>query len=228
MAGLLKGKTVVITGSASGIGRSTALAAASQGANLVLHHLGAPTAHQAEEVRSEVESRGAKAIVVEGDVADLETSELVSRVSTGADTKLVNAAVSAFGRVDAVVASAGICQFHPFLTLPRDLYLRTQDVNINGVFYLAQAAARQMVKQELVDGERGCFVGISSISAIMGGGEQCHYTPTKAAIRSLMESCAIAMGQHAIRFNSIMPGEYPSRDCLNRRRHPYSSQREAS
>ena len=112
-----------------------------------------------------------------------------------------------FNRIDALVSNAGICTFHPFLTLPADLYLRTQNVNMNGAFWISQAVANQMKNQELIDGERGCIVGISSISAIMGGGEQCHYCPTKAGIKSLMESCAIALGPYGIRCNSIMPGE---------------------
>ena len=111
-----------------------------------------------------------------------------------------------FGRIDALVSNAGICQFHPFLTLPSDLYLRTQSVNMNGAFWITQAVAKQMTTQKEINGERGCIVGVSSISAIMGGGEQCHYTPTKAGIKSLMESCAIALGPHRIRCNSVMPG----------------------
>jgi len=121
--------------------------------------------------------------------------------------QIVDVAVQTFSRIDSLVSNAGICTFHPLLTLPAELYLKTQAVNLNGAFFLTQAVAQQMVKQEPVDGERGSIVGISSISAIMGGGEQCHYTPTKAGVKSLMESCAIALGPYKIRCNSIMPGE---------------------
>jgi L-rhamnose 1-dehydrogenase len=65
--------------------------------------------------------------------------------------------------------------------------------------------AKQEVNKET--GQRGSIVAISSISALMGGGEQCHYTPTKAGIKSLMESTAIALGPLGIRCNSVLPGE---------------------
>ncbi|ORX38851.1 putative glucose 1-dehydrogenase [Kockovaella imperatae] len=192
---LLPGKTIVITGAATGIGRATAIGAAKNGANVVLHHLGSPTSKEMSETVSQLETIGAKFVVIEGDISDPEVSKLI-----------VKRAVDTFGRIDALVSNAGICTFHPFLTLPPDLYLRTQNVNMNGTFWISQAVANQMKDQEPIDGERGCLVGISSISAIMGGGEQCHYCPTKAGIKSLMESCAIALGPYGIRCNSIMPG----------------------
>jgi L-rhamnose 1-dehydrogenase len=82
-----------------------------------------------------------------------------------------------------------------------------QAVNLNGAFYVVQAAANQMAKQEPdTKGYRGSIVAVSSISALMGGGEQTHYTPTKAGVKSLMESCAIALGPLGIRCNSVLPG----------------------
>jgi NAD(P)-dependent dehydrogenase (short-subunit alcohol dehydrogenase family) len=67
-----------------------------------------------------------------------------------------------------------------------------------------------MASQEVNEstGQRGSIVAISSISALMGGGEQCHYTPTKAGIKSLMESTAIALGPLGIRCNSVLPGKH--------------------
>ena len=75
-------------------------------------------------------------------------------------------------------------------------------INIGGTFYTCQAAARQMVKQ----GHGGAIIGISSISALQGGGLQTHYTPTKAAVLSMIQSMAIAMGPHNIRCNALLPG----------------------
>jgi len=76
------------------------------------------------------------------------------------------------------------------------------DVNVKGCFYSCQAAARQMVEQ----GHGGSIIGISSVSALVGGGFQTHYTPTKAAILSMMQSMAIALGKDKIRCNALMPG----------------------
>lgn len=194
-----------------------------------MHHLGSPTATEAKEVEDKVKSIGAKVVVVEGDISQQETSQKVRLTLTyhlprpyhpytipslmtshkrgfAHHLQIVSVAVETFGRIDALVSNAGICQFHKFLDLPADLYRLHRSINMDGAFFISQAVAGQMVKQEPVDGERGSIVGISSISAIMGGGEQCHYTPTKAGIKSLMESEAIALGPYGIRCNSIMPG----------------------
>ena len=107
-----------------------------------------------------------------------------------------------FGGVDIHVSNAGICPFHAFLDMPADLYRKVVDVNLGGAFFTTQAAANQMVKQ----GRGGAIVAISSISALVGGAMQSHYTPTKAGVHSLMQSVAIALGPHGIRCNSVMPG----------------------
>jgi L-rhamnose 1-dehydrogenase len=75
-------------------------------------------------------------------------------------------------------------------------------VNLHGAFYVVQAAARQMQKQ----GTGGAIVATSSISALVGGATQTHYTPTKAGVHSLMQSAAIALGEFGVRCNSVLPG----------------------
>lgn len=75
-------------------------------------------------------------------------------------------------------------------------------VNVNGAFYVVQAAARQMVRQ----GHGGSIIGISSISALQGGAMQVHYTPSKAAIMSMIQSMAVALAPHNIRCNALLPG----------------------
>jgi len=74
---------------------------------------------------------------------------------------------------------------------------------MDGTFYVVQAVANVM-KEQTPQG--GSIIGISSISALVGGAEQCHYTPTKAAILSLMQSCAVALGPFNIRCNAVLPG----------------------
>jgi L-rhamnose 1-dehydrogenase len=87
-------------------------------------------------------------------------------------------------------------------SLDHELFDRTVKINLNGAFYTCQAAARQMVKQ----GHGGSIIGISSISALVGGGLQTHYTPTKAGVLSMIQSMAIALGKENIRCNAILPG----------------------
>ncbi len=140
---------------------------------------------------AEIETLGRRAIAVDGDVAQPESA-----------TAFVGAAVQALGRVDVFVSNAGICPFHAFLDMPVETLRRTMEVNLHGAYYMVQAAANQMVKQ----GDGGSIVAISSISALVGGEMQTHYTPTKAGLHSLMQSCAVALGRHGIRCNSVLPG----------------------
>jgi len=186
---LLENKVVLITGASRGIGRATAVEAARQGADVAINTYKDDAV--AAEVVAEIEALGRKAIVVDADVALPESA-----------TTFVNAAVQAFGRVDVFVSNAGICPFHAFLDMPVETLRRTMEVNLHGAYFMTQAAANQMVKQ----GEGGAIVAISSISALVGGEMQTHYTPTKAGVHSLMQSCAVALGRHGIRCNSVLPG----------------------
>lgn len=186
---LLENKVVLITGASRGIGRATAIEAARQGANVALNTFRDETA--AAQVVAEIEALGRRAIAVDGDVAQPESA-----------AAFVAAAVQALGRVDVFVSNAGICPFHAFLDMPVETLRRTMEVNLHGAYYMVQAAANQMVKQ----GEGGAVVAISSISALVGGEMQSHYTPTKAGVHSLMQSCAVALGRRGIRCNSVLPG----------------------
>jgi L-rhamnose 1-dehydrogenase len=186
---LLEDKVVLITGASRGIGRATAIEAARQGANVAINTW--RDAAVAAEVVAEIESLGRKAIVVDADVALPESA-----------AAFVQGAVEAFGRVDVFVSNAGICPFHAFLDMPVETLRRTMEVNLHGAYFMTQAAANQMVRQ----GQGGSIVAISSISALVGGEMQTHYTPTKAGVHSLMQSCAVALGRHGIRCNSVLPG----------------------
>ena len=192
---LLNGKVAIVTGGSRGIGRATAIALAREGARVVINHFRSADAafggDAAQEALAAVRAAGAEGILVDGDIADPETGK-----------RLVEAAVEKFGGVDIHVSNAGICPFHAFLDMPPGLYRKVVDVNLGGAFFSTQAAAQQMVKQ----GRGGSIVAISSISALVGGAMQSHYTPTKAGVHSLMQSVAIALGPHNIRCNSVMPG----------------------
>ncbi|MES2490199.1 MAG: glucose 1-dehydrogenase [Pseudomonadota bacterium] len=186
---LLQGKTVLITGAAHGIGRATAIACAKQGADVAINFLHEPEA--AAAVVAEIEALGKRAIAVKGDVADAASAPA-----------FIEAAVKAFGKIDVFVSNAGICPFHAFLDMPAEILERTMRVNLHGAYYMVQAAAKRMQQQ----GSGGAIIAISSISALVGGEMQTHYTPTKAGVHSLMQSCAIALGRYGIRCNSVLPG----------------------
>jgi L-rhamnose 1-dehydrogenase len=186
---LLEGKRVLITGASRGIGRGTAIECARHGADLALNWF--QDREGIEETLAAVRALGRKAIEVEGDVARRESAE-----------RFVDAAVRALGGIDVFVSNAGICPFHAFLDTPPEVFERTMAVNLHGAYYMTQAAARRLKEQ----GRGGSLIAISSISALVGGGMQAHYTPTKAGVHSLMQSCAIALGPYGIRCNSVMPG----------------------
>ncbi|WP_312690086.1 SDR family NAD(P)-dependent oxidoreductase [Brevundimonas nasdae] len=186
---LLENKVVLITGASRGIGRATAIEAARQGADVAINTFRDDAV--AVEVVAEIEALGRKAVVFDADVAQPDSA-----------TGFVQAAVDALGRVDVFVSNAGICPFHAFLDMPVETLRRTVEVNLHGAYFMVQAAANQMVKQ----GDGGSIVAISSISALVGGEMQTHYTPTKAGVHSLMQSCAVALGRHGIRCNSVLPG----------------------
>ncbi len=186
---LLEGKTVLITGASAGIGRAAAIGAARHGADVAINYLREDAA--AASCVAEIEALGRRALAVKGDVSD---------PATAAD--FVARAVDALGRVDVFVNNAGICPFHAFLDMPVETFERTMRVNLHGAYYMVQAAANQMVRQ----GQGGAIVAVSSISALVGGEFQTHYTPTKAGVHSLMQSAAIALGKHGIRCNSVLPG----------------------
>jgi L-rhamnose 1-dehydrogenase len=186
---LLEGKKVLITGASRGIGRGTAIECARHGADLALNWF--QDREGIAETVAAVSALGRKVIEVEGDVARRESAP-----------RFIAAAAQALGGIDVFVSNAGICPFHAFLDTPADVFERTMAVNLHGAYYMTQAAARQMRDQ----GRGGSLIAISSISALVGGGTQAHYTPTKAGVHSLMQSCAIALGPYGIRCNSVMPG----------------------
>jgi L-rhamnose 1-dehydrogenase len=186
---LLAGKTVLVTGASTGIGRAVAIGAAKHGANVAVNY--ARDTAGAGACVAAIEAEGQRGIAVQGDVAD---------PATAAD--FVGRAVEAFGRVDVFVNNAGICPFHAFLDMPVETLERTMRVNLHGAYFMVQAAANQMVKQ----GDGGSIIAMSSISALVGGEFQTHYTPTKAGVLSLMQSTAIALGKHRIRCNALLPG----------------------
>ncbi|KAJ3833823.1 hypothetical protein F5878DRAFT_654196 [Lentinula raphanica] len=193
---LVQGKIVVITGASRGIGRACAQEFANHGASgFLLHYYGDEvTEAEIQSLKQELISGGThrKVEVVPGDIADPETS-----------TQIVTKAVETFGRIDVLVSNAGICPFAEFLTMPHATWERTRQVNLDGSFYVTQAVANQMKAQTP---QGGAIIGVSSISALVGGEFQVHYTPTKAGILSLMQSCAVALGKYGIRANAVLPG----------------------
>lgn len=180
---------VLITGASRGIGAAIAKGFAAQGATVMINHW--QDAEQAAQTVAELQLLGAQASAYEADVAD------AAQVS-----QLVEAALNDAGKIDVLVCNAGICPFYDFLALPEDVWDRTLDVNLKGVFLVSQAVARHMVEQQIT----GRIVATSSISSMVGGTQQAHYCASKAGINLLIKSMALSLAPHQITCNAILPG----------------------
>ncbi len=191
----LQDKVAVITGASRGIGRAASLLFAREGAAVAVNWAAVADSGEhagtAKRTVEQIEAAGGRAIAVEADVAD--------RAAVDA---MIEQTVAAFGRLDVLVANAGICPFEDFLEIDEALLDRVIGVNQKGAFFAAQAAVRQMIAQ----GEGGRLVFTSSVSSIFGGELQAHYCPTKGAVNQLMKSIAIAAGKHGITANAVLPG----------------------
>ncbi|OAP65003.1 hypothetical protein AYL99_00975 [Fonsecaea erecta] len=209
---LLVGHVCAITGGLTGIGRAITILFLSHGASVAVNYL--PAHNKDEEdlltsLRTEafdaIKSRAPPpswaAVPDLHDVPLLTVPGDISRAETGPE--LVAQTVARFGRLDTFVSNAGICRFEEFLEISPASWRRHVDTNLSGAFYAVQAAAQQMVRQTP---QGGSIIGVSSISALVGGAEQCHYTPTKAGVLSLMQSAAAALGKYNIRCNALLPG----------------------
>lgn len=187
---MLRGKVAIITGGVTGIGKAIALKMNAEGARVCVNHL--DTIEQHELARSLSDIIGDSSfLAVPGDISLPETS-----------SRIVRETVQKFGEVNILVSNAGICGFFDFFEIEPEVFQRTVETNLNGSFYIIQEVGRQMKSQ----GKGGSIVAISSISALVGGREQAHYTPTKAGISSLIQSAACALGPFGIRCNALLPG----------------------
>lgn len=208
----LKGKVALVTGGPRGIGRGICIGLAAAGADVAVNCRDSP--EEAEGVIEQAQKLGGRTIAVRANVAyHAEVEDMFTTVCRQ------------LGGVDILVNNAGICPFHDFLTMPEGLWDEVQAVNLKGTFLCSQAAARIMVAQ----GHGGRIISISSISALVGGGMQTHYTPSKAGQRSLMQSLAIVLGPHGITCNSVLPGtiltDINAEDLSHPRKRDYMQKR---
>jgi 3-oxoacyl-[acyl-carrier protein] reductase len=186
----LDGRAAVITGAASGIGAATARVFADAGADLVLGWFpGDP--HDVEPVRRAVEERGRRAVVVEVDVSRSEDVE-----------RLVATATNELGRLDVVVANAGIARLVPVDELDDERWRALMEVDLLGVFRCFRAAIPHMRAAGF-----GRLIATSSIAGgLQGWSQHAHYTAAKAGVVGLVRTLAVECAPWGITANCVAPG----------------------
>jgi 3-oxoacyl-[acyl-carrier protein] reductase len=186
---MLKGKTALITGSATGIGRAIALRLAREGVHVTINY--SKSEKDALETQREVEALGVQSQLYKASVSDDQQVR-----------QMVKETINKFGSLDILVNNAGVTDFvkHDDLEgLKEEYWDRVMDVNVKGLFFCCRAAAAELKRQ------KGCIVNVTSIAGMTGLGSSIAYAASKAAAISVTKSLARVMAPE-VRVNGIAPG----------------------
>ena len=185
---MLKGKTAVITGASTGIGKEIALQMAENGANVAIIYIGDESL--ATAVQKQAESYGVKAGIYECDVSDYEVSK-----------KVCENIVADFGSVDILVNNAGITRDGLMLRMSESDFDAVISVNLKGVFNITKHFSRSIIRSG-----SGRIINISSVSGIMGNPGQANYSAAKAGVIGLTKTTAKEFAGKNVTCNAIAPG----------------------
>ncbi len=182
----LSDKVALVTGSGRGIGRAIALKLAEVGATVVVNDINGAAQGVADEIRA----MGHQSLAILGDVS---SSEDV--------TRLVETAVSTFGKVDILVNNAGISRDQLLIRMSDEDWDRVININLKSVFLCTRAALIHMLKQRW-----GRIISISSIVGLVGNPGQANYASAKAGIIGFTRTIAKEVASRSITVNAIAPG----------------------
>jgi 3-oxoacyl-[acyl-carrier protein] reductase len=185
----MQSPTVVITGSAQGIGFGIATCFARRNYQVVIADMKADAAHEAAQ---KLKAEGALDAIGIG-------CDITERASVEAAFAQI---LETFGQIDVLVNNAGISPFVDVMDLSPELFNKVIDVNLTGGFHCTQIAARHMVER----GQGGRIIFISSLSPKFSQPSQAEYSASKAGVEGLMRGFATALGKHGITSNAIAPG----------------------
>jgi NAD(P)-dependent dehydrogenase (short-subunit alcohol dehydrogenase family) len=187
--GQLEGRVAVVVGGTTGIGRAIALGLAEAGADVV------PTSRDRERVEAaaqQIEALGRRTVRVASDVCTVASLQ-------GA----LEATVSALGRVDILVNSAGVTRRTPTLSLPESEWASILDINLTGTLRSCQVFGRHMVERGY-----GRIVNIASLASTVALYEVAAYNASKAGVAGLTRSLAVEWAAHGVCVNAIAPGVF--------------------
>lgn len=184
----LAGKTALITGASSGLGRHFAKVLAEAGATAVI------TARRLERLQTlaaDIESAGGKALAIQMDVTD---NTSIKAAFDKAQAQL--------GSIDILINNAGVGDPRDFMDMSEDAWDSMMDTNLKSVWRLAQEASQRMVKAE----KGGSIINIASILGLRVAPKLSHYATAKAGVIQLTKAMALELARHNIRVNAIAPG----------------------
>ena len=184
-----KDKVAIVTGAGQGIGYEICSNLATEGAHVILNDIDQSLADLAAQRINEKTSGNCLALA--GDSSDIVFIK-----------KLVDLAVSLFGRLDVVIANAGITLFGDFFSYTPEAFSRVMQVNLSGTFFLAQAAANQMKTQDA----GGSILFTSSVTGHQAHKNLAAYGMSKAALEMLAKNLVIELSPYKINVNTIAPG----------------------
>ncbi len=182
------GKTAIVTGAGSGLGRSIALALAEAGADVALTELPSRI-ENAKVVARSIESVGRRALALKLDVTSIKSIQ-----------RMVETVVERFSKVDILVNNAGINIPRNALDVSEEDWDRVLDVNLKGVFFCAQAVGREMVKRK-----SGKIINIASQNGVVGYFQRAAYCSSKAGVVNLTRVLAIEWAPHRVNVNAVGP-----------------------
>jgi 3-oxoacyl-[acyl-carrier protein] reductase len=186
--GQMTGKTVVVTGGNTGIGKEICLEFGSEGANVVVNWIFGEDL--ALEVVKEVEAAGGKGIAVYGDVTKMEESKNI--IETGIET---------FGRVDVLINNSGITRDNLMMRMSEEEFDSVINVNLKGTWNMCKSVTRHLMKKR-----SGSIINIASVVGIMGNAGQANYVASKAGIIGMTKSLAKEFGARGVTVNAVAPG----------------------
>ena len=183
-----KNKVAIVTGAGQGIGLEICRQLTNEGASVILNDIDTSLANDGA---NQMQQGNNNCIAHADDAGD---PEIINQ--------LVQKAIAEFGRLDVVIANAGITLFGDFLSYTPEAFFKVMQVNLGGSFFLAQAAAKQMKKQE----QGGSILFMSSVTGHQAHKDLAAYGMSKAALEMLAKNLVIELSPFKININAIAPG----------------------